>query len=61
MGVLRKETILRKKMSIGGYGGFSDAMRCDDALMLACRGFDWLVVGLIEEELGEVGREGTVS
>ena len=40
MGVLRKETILRKKMSIGGYGGFSDVVRCDDALLLACRGSD---------------------
>ena len=59
MGVLRKETILRKKMSIGGYGGFSDVVRCDD---VCC----WLAVGLIEKELvekelGEVGREGTVS
>ena len=45
MGVLRKETILRKKMSVGGYGGFSDAMRCDDALLLACRGSDWGGVG----------------
>ena len=51
MGVQRKETILRKKMSVGGYGGFLDAM------MLYC----WLVVGLIEEELGGAGREGTVS
>ena len=61
MGVLRKETILRKKMSVGGYGGFSDAMRCH-VMMLCC----WLVVGLIEEELvveelRGAGREGTVS
>ena len=28
-------------MSVGGYGGFSDAMRCDDALLLACCGSDW--------------------
>ena len=48
MGVLRKETILRKKMSVGVYGGFSDAIRCD-AMMLFC----WLAVGLIEEELEE--------
>ena len=61
MGVLRKETILRKKMSVGGYGGFSDAMRCDDALLLACCGSDWLAMGLIEGELGGVGREGTIS
>ena len=48
-------------MYVGGYGGFSDAMRCDDALLLACRGFDWLVVGLIEDELGGAKREGTIS
>ena len=35
-------------MSVGGYGGFSDVMRCD-AMMLCC----WLAVGLIEEELEE--------
>ena len=40
-------------MFVGGYGGFSNAMRCDDALLLACRGFDWLAVSLIEEELEE--------
>ena len=61
MGVLRKETILRKKMSVGVYGGFSDAIRCD-AMMLFC----WLAVGLIEEELvveklRGAGREGIVS
>ena len=43
-------------MSVGGYGGFSDAMRCDDALLLACRGPDWGGVGS-----GGAGREGTVS
>ena len=36
--------------------------RCD-AFLLACRGSDWFVVGLIEEELVDrrQGREGTVS
>ena len=42
-----------------GMVGFQ--MRCDDALLLACHGSDWLAVGLIEEELGGVGREGIVS
>ena len=37
-------------MSVGGYGGFLDAM------MHGC----WLAVGLIEEELGGAGREGTI-
>nr|POE99191.1 hypothetical protein CFP56_60813 [Quercus suber] len=38
-----------------------NAMRCDDALLLACRGSDWLAVDLIEEELGGAGREDTLS
>ena len=41
-----------------GMVGFQ--MRCNDALLLACRGSDWLAVGLIEE-LGGAVREGTVS
>ena len=47
MGGLRKE-IDSKEEDVYWW-----VFRCDDALLLACRGSDWLVVGLIKEELEE--------
>ena len=58
MGGLRKEIDFKEE---DVYWWVWWVFRCDDALLLVCRGFDWLVVGLIKEELGGAGREGTIS